>query len=112
MAVGALIAVFAMGYALDAAYTALMLRYGAMAASLTIALGLIAVAAACALSAYLVSRRPLSRSLRRSASPNVHVHLASELKRHRAVAVGAGLAATLAAVVIGIFVRRSANSDE
>lgn len=111
MAFGALIAIFAMGYALNAGYTALMFRYGAIAASLAIAGGLFGVAAACALSAYLVGRRPRPTSLRRSASSYAHLHLASEPIRQRAIALGAGIAATLAAVVVGILVRRSSNSD-
>lgn len=111
MALGALIAIFAIGYALNAGYTALMIRYGAIAASLAIAGGLFGGAAACVLSAYVVSRRPRPPSIRRSASPNGHVHLASEPIRYRAIAMGTGLAATIAAALIGILVRRSSRPD-
>lgn len=51
MAAGALIFIFASGYALNAAYTALMFRCGPIAASLTIAGGPLAVAIACVITA-------------------------------------------------------------
>lgn len=109
MALGALIAIFAVGYALNAGYTALMFRYGAIAASLAIAGGLSAAAGACALSAYVINRRPRPN---RSVSAHSHAHLASELIGQRAIALGGGLAAILAAIVIGIVVRRSSIADE
>lgn len=54
LAVGAVIAVFACAYALNAGYTALMFRHGAAAASLMIAGGLVVLAVAAAVAAQRV----------------------------------------------------------
>lgn len=113
MALGALIAVFALGYALNAGYPALMVRYGPIAASLTIAGGLAAVAASCVVAARIVSRRP-----RRvvSAPPELnpqysHLHLA-RAARPRVLALSAGLAgaATMGAAILGFRKRRNVRN--
>lgn len=109
MAIAALIAIFAMGYALNAGYITLMFRYGAIAASLVIAGGLLGLAAACAMAGYIVSRRPRVTSSIRPASIDSVVHVATEPSQ-RTIALGAGLAATVAAVIVGLIVRRSTRS--
>jgi hypothetical protein len=102
VALGGLIAAFALGYALNAGYTALMFRYGPVVAGLTAAGGLLAAAASCVVAARIVSRRarmdsaPLELS-----SQYAHVHLA-RAARPRVIALGAGLAgaATLAVAIV------------
>ena len=102
MALSGLIMIFAMGYALNAGYVALMLRYGATVASLQIAGGLLLTAVGCLIAARIVgNHRP------RPPTPfNRHYEL-HMIRRTKlpALAVGAGLA-SLAAVVAAIVGRR------
>lgn len=111
MALGALIAIFAFGYALNAGYTALMFRYGPIAASLTIAGGLLAFAAALILAARINHRRPRAPALLQTENPYAHVHLAAHPASQRAVTFGAALAGalTMVAAIVGFRRRRSAN---
>lgn len=107
MALGGLIAVFGLGYALNAGYTALMFRYGPVAASLTIAVGLLAVATGCVVAARIISRRLVSAQPKVS-SQYTHLHL-TRAARSRVLALSAGLAgaATMAAAIVGFRVRRA-----
>lgn len=116
MALGGLIAVFALGYVLNGGYTVLMFRYGPIAASLAIAGGLLALAASCVVAARIVSRRPraVSAPLEVSAPPGKkpqHAHFAGA-GRPRLLAVGAGLAGatTMAAAIVSVQKRRAARA--
>lgn len=110
MALGALIAVSGIGYALNACYMALMFRYGPIAASLAIAGGLLVASACCIGAARIVNRRRrITANREQPAAQYAHLPLA-----HRAnpglLALGAG-AATAAIVVaaVGLIRRKSAT---
>ncbi|KRE15672.1 hypothetical protein ASE66_12565 [Bosea sp. Root483D1] len=99
MALSGLITFFALGYALNAGYTALMFRYGSILASLSIAGGLLLAAAGCLLAARIVGDRP-----RAAPAPLNLQYEAYMLRRTKwpALAAGAGIAgvAAVAAAVV------------
>ena len=106
---GGLLVLFAAGYALDALYTFLMLRWGGVAASLAIAAGLFLGAVAAVMAGYLISRTPsepiidrLQDSLKRSPTAK---RLRS--KRLMAPAIGGAFAGALAAMATLVMLRRA-----
>lgn len=110
MAFSGLITVFALGYALNAGYTALMFRYGAIAASLSIA-GILLLTAAIFLVAALIVRRWPTAPPALSNLQFARLH-AARRTGSPVLALGAGLAgaATVAAAIIGF--RKRARSNE
>lgn len=101
MALSGLITIFALGYALNAGYAALMFRYSAIVASLSIAGGLLLAAAACLLAARIVGDRP-----RAAPAP---LNLQSEtymLRRTKLPALAAGAGIAVVAAVAAAVIRR------
>lgn len=102
MALSGLITIFALGYALNAGYAALMFRYSAIVASLSIAGGLLLAAAACLLAARIVGDRP------RAAPAPLNLQYETYMLRRTklpALAAGAGIA-VVAAVAAAVIRRR------
>ena len=100
MALSGLIVIFAMGYALNAGYVALMFRYGATVASLLIAVGLLLTAAGCLIAARIVGNRPRQPPAPFNLQYELHMIRRTKLP---ALAVAAGLAgvAAVAAAIVG-----------
>lgn len=96
-AIGAVMAVFAAGYALDAGHSALLLRYGSVAASLIIAGGLLAIAIGCGVAAKVIAGRPRIAATSKLASPFVLAPHPAPYSKQRLIAVAAGLAGAASA---------------
>jgi len=111
MALGALIAISGIGYALNAGYTALMFRYGPIAASLAMAGGLLVASACCIGAARIVNRRRNIRANREQpTAPYAHIHLAHRTNPGLlALGAGAATAALVAAAIVGLIKRKSAS---
>ncbi|AMJ61948.1 tryptophan-rich sensory protein [Bosea sp. PAMC 26642] len=90
MSAGGLITIFAAGYALNAAYTMLMFRYGATASSLIVTGALLTVAIGCIVAARIIARRPHVPAAARTA-PN-RAPFPRPYSRQRLIALAAGLA--------------------
>lgn len=102
MALGGLIAIFGLGYALNAGYTALMFRYGPIASSLSIAGGLLVAAAGCLLAARVTASRAKARSAPAPVNLQYEFHMLRQTKLP-ALAAGVGVAgvAAMAAAIMG-----------
>lgn len=109
MAIGGLFSVFAAGYALNAGHTLLMLRYGAVAASLIIAGGLLALAIGCVVAAKIIAARPRSLVPSRLASPYSNAPYRAPYSRQSMIAVAAGLAGAASAAAALIKFKRLRN---
>jgi regulator of protease activity HflC (stomatin/prohibitin superfamily) len=93
IAVAALIALFAAGYAVDAGYTVLMFRYGPLKASLIVAGALLVLAIIMLIAARVIADGPAKSAtvpVRSSPFSTAPAHL--PYSRKRLVAVMAGLA--------------------
>ncbi len=106
MAAGGLIAIFAAGYALNALYAFLSFRWGPIAASLSVAGGLLVLAVASVVAARMVAQQ-------RSRDPvqlvNEATHRAfrrSPVSRQQATALAAGAAGALVAAATAAVVAR------
>lgn len=97
MAVGGLVIIFSAGYALDAAYSLLMFRYGGVAASLIIAVGLLlASLVSVGVTLYLRSR-PASMTPVSKSSPNSYPPVRALISRKSRIAIAAAVAGALSA---------------
>jgi len=106
MALSGLVTIFAFGYALDALYTALLFRFGALNASLLIAGGLLLPAACCLVAARMVAKKPTT-----APTPlNIRYELFM-LQRTKLPALAAGAGVAVVAVVAAAIVGRRRRSD-
>lgn len=106
MALAALIIVFAAGYALNAGYTMLMFRFGAVTASLIIMGCLMAAAVVCLIASRVIANRPskTAEQLTKLASPYSAPPVRIPYSREALTAMGAGVAgAASVAVILSLF---------
>jgi hypothetical protein len=106
LAIGGLISIFAVGYALDAGHRVLMFRYGSVAASLIVAGGLLALAIGCHVAAKVIARRPRMVEAKKLASPYLVAPHPAPYSKERLIAVAAGLAGAATAIAALIKFKR------
>jgi hypothetical protein len=107
---GGVLALFAAGYALDALYTILMLRWGGVAASLAVAAGLFLSAVVAVWAGYLISRAPSDPIIDRlqgllESSPTM-------IRARSAPAIGGALAGAAAAMATLVMLRHAPPSRD
>ena len=90
MAMSVLIAIFALGYAIDAGHTALAHRHGLMKASLIVAAAFLVGSVGCGLTAHFINHRPRVGASRAS-SPYSHPPFPKPYSRQLMAGVGIGL---------------------
>lgn len=107
---GGLLVLFAAGYALNALYTFLMLRWGGVAASLAVAAGLFLGTVAAVLAGYLISRtpsEPIIDRLQDSLEQSPTMKRLVRSKRLMTPAIGGAFAGAVAAMATLVMLRRA-----
>lgn len=105
MAISVLIAIFALGYAIDAGHTALALRYGLVKASLMVGAAFLVGAVGCGLTAHFINQRPRVGTSRAS-SPYSHPPFPKPYSRQLMAGVGIGLLCMIGAAAFLVRARR------
>jgi len=100
LAAGALILIFAAGYALDAGHALLMVRYGPVAASLFVAALLLLTAVASTGLALYLNRQPASTRKPPLSSPYSNPPTPAPISSERITAIAAGVGGAVSAATV------------